>query len=153
VPSISASSTACLPVSAEPEYPSGVIGYLSREVEMNEMERYRMAEGFLELGKPLEALDLLSPMAEQLRDTASGQLLMGRAYYHSAQLNRAREALERAVELAPTDAYARFVLGRTLQRQNRHAEAGAHFRVAAALDPNPEFCTHRDAHAREHAAA
>ena len=120
---------------------------------MNEIERYRMAEGFLEMGKPLAALDLLEPIAEQLHDMAGGQLLIGRAYYHSAQLNRARQALERAVELAPTDAYARFVLGRTMQRQNRHTEAGAHFRVAAALDPNPEFCEHRDAHARMHPAA
>ena len=117
---------------------------------MSEMERYRLAEGFLDIGKPLEALDLLEPMAAQLAG-ASGQLLLGRAYFHSAQLNRARAALERSVELAPTDAYARFVLGRTLQRQSRHDEAATHFRVAAALDPRPEFCDHRDAHAREHA--
>jgi Flp pilus assembly protein TadD len=41
--------------------------------------------------------------------------------------------------MAPTDAYARFALGRTLQRRSRHDDAEVHFRVAAALDPHPEF--------------
>jgi Flp pilus assembly protein TadD len=45
------------------------------------------------------------------------------------------------VEMAPTDAYARFALGRTLQRRSRHDEAKVHFRVAAALDPRPQFRT------------
>jgi Flp pilus assembly protein TadD len=41
--------------------------------------------------------------------------------------------------MAPTDAYARLVLGRTLQRRSRHEEARVHLRVAAALAPRPEF--------------
>lgn len=117
---------------------------------MHETDRYRLATALLEAGDPLGALDLLEPMADQLDDMAAGQLLLGRAYYHSAQLQRAEKALVRVVDLAPTDAYARFVLGRTLQRQSRHAEAAVQFRVAAALDDNPEFREHRDTHAREH---
>ena len=106
---------------------------------MEETERYRLAEAYLEAGGPLEALRLLEPMTDELRTHAGGQLLLGRAFYHSAQLARAQEALERVVEMAPTDAYARFVLGRTLQRRSRHDEARVHFRVAAALDPRSEF--------------
>jgi Flp pilus assembly protein TadD len=106
---------------------------------MQETERYRLAELFLETGDPLEALRLLEPLADELRAHAGGQLLLGRAYYHSAQLARAQEAFERVVEMAPTDAYARFALGRTLQRRSRHDEAKVHFRVAAALNPSPEF--------------
>jgi Flp pilus assembly protein TadD len=117
---------------------------------MHETDRYRLATALLESGDPLGALELLEPMAEQLAEMAGGQLLLGRAYYHSAQLGRAEEALGRAVELAPTDAYARFILGRTLQRQSRHHEAARHFRVAAALDGRAEFREHRDEHARAH---
>jgi Flp pilus assembly protein TadD len=106
---------------------------------MQETERYRLAEAYLDAGDPLEALRLLEPLTDELRMHAGGQLLLGRAYYHSAQLGRAQEALERAVEMAPTDAYARFALGRTLQRRSRHDEAKVHFRVAAALDSRPEF--------------
>jgi hypothetical protein len=43
------------------------------------------------------------------------------------------------VFVADADAYARFALGRTLQRRSRHDEAKVHFRVAAAMDPRPEF--------------
>jgi Flp pilus assembly protein TadD len=116
---------------------------------VNEIERYRLAESYLDAGNPLEALTLLEPLVDALREQPGGQLLLGRAYYHSAQLGRAEEALARAVDLAPTDAYARFALGRTLQRRSRHREALTHFRVAAALDDRPEFREHRDAVAEQ----
>jgi Flp pilus assembly protein TadD len=119
---------------------------------MQEIDRYRLAGLHLDIGDPLEALKLLEPLVDELHQHAAGQLLLGRAYYHSAQLGRAQEALERAVALAPTDAYARFALGRTLQRRSRHEEAGVHFRIAAALDDRPEFREHRDAHERAIAA-
>jgi Flp pilus assembly protein TadD len=96
---------------------------------------YRLASGQLDGGRPLEALALLEPLADELRDSAAGRLLLGRAYYRSAQLRRAEEELTRAVELAPSDAHARALLGRTLQRRSRHADALVHLRLAAALDP------------------
>jgi Flp pilus assembly protein TadD len=118
----------------------GASDRIEREEDaMQEIERYRLAEVYLDAGDPLEALRLLEPLTDELRAHAAGQLLLGRAYYHSAQLARAQEAFERVVEMAPTDAYARFALGRTLQRRSRHLEAEVHLRVAAALDPRPEF--------------
>lgn len=96
---------------------------------------YRMAEDWVDGGRPLEALGMLEPRAEELRASFSGTLLLGRAYYRSAQLRKAEEELRRAVELAPADSYARYLLGRTLQRQSRHADALPHLRLAAALDP------------------
>ncbi|MCE3552631.1 tetratricopeptide repeat protein [Pseudonocardia sp. RS11V-5] len=104
---------------------------------------YRLAEGSLEAGRPLEALELLAPLVDELRDTAAGALLLGRAYYRSAQLRRAEETLTKAVELAPSDPYARYLLGRTLQRQSRHADALPHLRLAAAQDP--AYAEDRDA--------
>lgn len=67
------------------------------------------------------------------------QLLAARAYFHSAQLNRAERAFTRVLELDPTDHYARFVLGRTLQRMARYPEALAQMRMAAAMHPIPEY--------------
>ena len=104
---------------------------------------YRMAEGWLDGGRPLEALSMLAPRAAELLETASGAVLLGRAYYHSAQLRRAEEALTRAVALSPADSFARCLLGRTLQRQSRHAEALPHLRLAAAQ--NPVYTEDRDA--------
>lgn len=60
---------------------------------------------------------------ELLHGTTELRLLLARAYYHSAQLGRAEAVLVDLIEEAPTDAYAHLLLGRTLQRAGRHAEA------------------------------
>lgn len=106
---------------------------------MDLVERYRLAETYLDDGAPLAALDTLRPVEGELADTAAGQLLFARAYYHSAQLHRAQRAFERVLEFDPVDDYARFALGRTLERQNRPTEAAAHYRLAVALSPRPEY--------------
>ncbi len=72
-------------------------------------------------------------------DKPSVQLLAGRAYFHSAQLRRAERAFTRVLELDPADHYARFVLGRTLQRQSRLVEALAQLKMAFAMHPAPEY--------------
>ncbi|MCF7552463.1 tetratricopeptide repeat protein [Pseudonocardia sp. WMMC193] len=103
---------------------------------------YRMAEGWLDGGRPLEALSMLEHRRTELLETAAGAMLLGRAYFKTAQLGKAEEVLRRAVELGPTDSYARYLLGRTLQRQSRHVEALPHLKLAAAQ--NPEYAGDRD---------
>jgi Flp pilus assembly protein TadD len=102
-------------------------------------DRYRFAQVLLDAGEPLEALALLRPVAEEIDGNAAGQLLLGRGYFHSAQLERARQAFARVVELDPTDTYARFLLGRTLERQSRLAEAQVQYRIAVAMSDRPEY--------------
>jgi methionine synthase I (cobalamin-dependent) len=58
---------------------------------------------------------------------------LARAYFGSAQLTRAEDALIRLVHLAPANGWARRALARTLERQSRAGEAVAHHRVADAL--------------------
>jgi tetratricopeptide (TPR) repeat protein len=106
---------------------------------MDLVQRYRLAQDYLDDGAPLAAVETLRPVEAELTETASGQLLLARAYYHSAQLTRAERAFARVVELNPADDYARFALGRTLERQSRPGEAMAHYRVAVALSPRPEY--------------
>ena len=72
-------------------------------------------------------------------EAASVHLLAARAYLASAQFRRAEEGFLRVLELDPADHYARFALGRTLQRQSRLAEARTQLRMAAAMDPRPEY--------------
>jgi hypothetical protein len=103
------------------------------------IDRFRLAEAYLDGGDPLQALDTLAPLHQDLDGNVAGQLLLGRAYYHSAQLDRARTTLEGLVDAAPSDHYARFLLGRTLERQGRPAAALAHYRLAAAMSGHPEY--------------
>ena len=100
---------------------------------------FRRAEDLVERRRPLEALKLLAPLLSQAQATASVHLLAARAYLASAQFRRAEEGFLRVLELDPADHYARFGLGRTLQRQSRLVEARAQLRMAAAMDPRPEY--------------
>lgn len=106
---------------------------------MDEAVRYRLAQAYVDDGRPLEALELLRPVEQELTDTAAGLLLLGRAYYHSAQLKHAQRTLARLVELDPADAYARFLLGRTLERLSRLPEALTQYRLAVAMADDPEY--------------
>jgi Flp pilus assembly protein TadD len=68
-----------------------------------------------------------------LHGTDDLRLLLARAYYHSAQLGRAEATLTRITTESPTDAYAHLLLGRTLQRAGRHAEAARPLALAEIL--------------------
>lgn len=103
------------------------------------LDRVRIAEFILEGGDPLEALRVLSPIEDELAGHAAEQMLLGRAYFHSAQLERAQHAFEQVVGLDPADSYARFLLGRTLERRSRFAEALPHYKLAAAMSPRPDY--------------
>ena len=102
-------------------------------------EAFRRAEALLAERRPLEALRELRVVLEAAPDQVGVQLLAGRAYLGSAQLKRAEEAFRRVLELDPSDHYARFALGRTLQRQSRLTEALTQLRMAAAMNPSPEY--------------
>ncbi|WP_459754160.1 tetratricopeptide repeat protein [Streptomyces sennicomposti] len=79
------------------------------------------------------AARVLDGLVEEVPEQTGPRLLLARAYYHSAQLHRAEAELRIIVERDPVEAYARLMLGRTLQRQGRHEEAATHLRIASAL--------------------
>jgi Flp pilus assembly protein TadD len=102
-------------------------------------EAFRHAESLVAQRRPLDALAALAPVLDSEPDKPSVHLLAGRAYLGSAQLRRAEQAFLRVIELDPTDHYARFALGRTLQRLGRFAEAQTQLRMAVAMNPVPEY--------------
>ncbi|MFE9172688.1 tetratricopeptide repeat protein [Streptomyces kebangsaanensis] len=79
------------------------------------------------------AARVLAGLVEEVPEQTGPRLLLARAYYHSAQLRRAEAELRVIVERDPVEHYARLMLGRTLERQGRHAEAGTQLRIASAL--------------------
>lgn len=102
-------------------------------------DAFRRAEKLLAEGCPLDALRALASVVGEAGDEPSVQTLAGRAYLDSAQFKRAQAAFERVLELDPADHYARFALGRTLQRQGRLTEAKTQLRMATAMNPLPEY--------------
>jgi Flp pilus assembly protein TadD len=103
------------------------------------VESFRRAEMLIADARPLDALQALGPVLDTQPDDSSVQLLAGRAYLNSAQLGRAEEAFGRVIAHDPADHYARFALGKALQRQGRFREAHAQLKMAAAMDPRPEY--------------
>ena len=68
-------------------------------------------------------------------DKASIREALGRAYFRSAQYEQAAAEFAVIVERAPTNDYALFCLGRSLQALGRHREARKPLALAACLRP------------------
>lgn len=107
--------------------------------ELHPADLLRQADSLVAARQPAQALETLAPLLSDEPDSRSVLELAGRAYFARAQLDRAERSFARLVELDPTDAYARFALGRVCERRSRTAEAVGHYRVAAALDPRVEY--------------
>ncbi|QKE83046.1 tetratricopeptide repeat protein [Arthrobacter sp. NEB 688] len=102
-------------------------------------ERYQRARGLFEHGEFQAAAEELSQLVDTsafeppLHGTTELRLLLARSYFHSAQLRRA-ETVTRAILVDdPDEAYANLLLGRTLERQGRAAEAKPHLVMAELL--------------------
>ncbi|MFF3846887.1 tetratricopeptide repeat protein [Streptomyces sp. NPDC002328] len=96
-------------------------------------ERWDRAQLFFAAKEYDSAARVLAGLVEEVPEQTGPRLLLARAYYHSAQLLRAEAELRVIVERDPVEHYARLMLGRTLERQGRHEEAGPHLRLASAL--------------------
>ncbi|WP_202538402.1 tetratricopeptide repeat protein [Streptomyces sp. HmicA12] len=79
------------------------------------------------------AARILDGLVAEVPEQVGPRLLLARSYYHSAQLRRAETELRTIVERDPVEHYARLMLGRTLERQGRDAEAAPHLRMAAVF--------------------
>jgi predicted DsbA family dithiol-disulfide isomerase len=109
-------------------------GDRSREMP-EEVRRLRWAESLLDQHDPLGTLILLKPLLDGHADDLNVRRVAARAHFHSAQLARARGMLEQLTADAPDDAYARLLLGRTLQRLGKEDQAAPHLKMAAAMTP------------------
>jgi Flp pilus assembly protein TadD len=88
------------------------------------------------------------PLAKAARiepDKSSIREALGRAYFRSRRFEEAAEEFEAVVERAPTNDYALFCLGRSLQQLGRHAEARHPLALAANLRPErKDYREYRD---------
>lgn len=64
---------------------------------------------------------------------------LGIAYYNSGRHEQACREFEEALEIDPTNHYARFGLGRCLQRVGRLQQAIGQLKLAAAMAPEMEL--------------
>ncbi|WUW19216.1 tetratricopeptide repeat protein [Streptomyces sp. NBC_01465] len=96
-------------------------------------ERWERAHLFFDAKEYGKAALILRGLVDEVPEQVAPRLLLARSYYHSAQLGRAESELREVLVRDPVEQYALLMLGRTLERQGRHGEAGPHLRMAAAL--------------------
>ncbi|GAA3172150.1 MULTISPECIES: tetratricopeptide repeat protein [Streptomyces] len=100
---------------------------------------YRTAEQLLDIRDPRGAIRLLDSIIAVHPENTAARLLRARSYFLAAQLRPAELEFQVVLEREPDNAFAHFALGRTFERAGRPEEAQRHFRLAAALEPRPDF--------------
>jgi Flp pilus assembly protein TadD len=80
----------------------------------------------------LSRAKLLEPEKASIREA------LGIAYYRITRWSEAEAEFRKVLELSPTDDYAHFALGRTLQKQGRDGEARSHLKLAKVLRRSPD---------------
>jgi Flp pilus assembly protein TadD len=96
---------------------------------------FQRGTALLEAGDFNSATVPLSRARDLDPDKTSIREALGRAYFRSAQFERAREEFEAVVGRAPTNDFALFCLGRSLMQLGRHQEARKPLALAAQLRP------------------
>lgn len=94
---------------------------------------YQHARSRLARGNASGAVEVLELAVQQEPRKASLRETLGRAYFASARVDRARAEFEQALDIDPSDAYAHFGVGRCFERQGRLPDAAKHFKLACAL--------------------
>ncbi|GAA4637338.1 tetratricopeptide repeat protein [Actinoallomurus vinaceus] len=100
-------------------------------------EDYQRGCLFFDAKDYAEAGRILAPIVERDPANRAAVELLGRAYFHSAQLGRAEETFRRLVDLDPTNGWAYEALARTLERRSRPAEAQRYRKLATAMGIAP----------------
>ncbi|HUR84376.1 MAG TPA: tetratricopeptide repeat protein [Solirubrobacteraceae bacterium] len=85
-------------------------------------------------------------------DKTSVREALGRAFFGSQRYAEAAAEFEAVVDRAPTNDYALFCLGRSLQQLGRHREARKPLALACCLRPERSDYRHYRDRSRGHAA-
>lgn len=113
---------------------------------------FRRGTALLEQGDFHAAVVPLTRARDLEPDKDSIREALGRALFRAQRYEEAREEFEAVVDHAPTNDYALFCLGRSLQLLGRHDEARHPLALAAQLRPErPDYRAYRD-RARRRAA-
>jgi Tfp pilus assembly protein PilF len=113
-------------------------GHAGRTPETHVID-FRAAEQLLAARDPRGAVKLLDNVIAAYPENTAARLLRARAFFAAAQLRPAELEFTIVLEREPDNAFAHFALARTYERSGQPAQAKRHFRLAAALDPQPEY--------------
>ncbi len=120
--------------------------------EPSAYDSYRNGVALLEAGDNHAAIVALERARDSDPQASSVHEALGRALFGAHRYRQAAAEFEQVVEQAPTNDFALFCLGRSLQLLGAHGEARRPLALAACLRPErDDYRAYRDA-ARRHAA-
>ncbi len=99
-------------------------------------ELYRRGTELLEGGHHHQAVIPLVRARDLAPDKTSVREALGRALFHTQHYEQAVREFQAVIDRAPTNDYALFCLGRSLQMLGRHAEARKPLAQAAGMQPS-----------------
>ncbi len=106
---------------------------------------YRRGTELLEAGHHYQAMIPLARARDLAPDKSSIREALGRALFHTQRYEEAAAEFEAVIRQAPTNDYALFCLGRSLQKLGRHAEARQPLAQAAGMAPSRrDYSRYRD---------
>jgi Flp pilus assembly protein TadD len=108
-------------------------------------ELFRRGTELLEAGHHHQATIPLSRARDLAPDKTSIREALGRALFHAQRYEQAAQEFQAVIDRAPTNDYALFCLGRSLQMLGRHAEARKPLALAAHMQPaRRDYRVYRD---------
>ena len=97
---------------------------------------FQQGRAHLKKGRAAQATVALEKAKRREPDKASIREALGIAYFRLARWADAEREFRTIVEdLAPTDPYAHYALGRSLERQGKTTEANGHYKLANSMRP------------------
>ena len=97
----------------------------------------------LKNGMPAQATVPLEKAKRREPNKASIREALGIAYFRLRRYDEAEAEFRAMLDIAPTDDYAHYALGRCLEKQGREQEANGHYKLASSLRPGTEHYTSR----------
>src|SRR5207248_5818959 len=92
----------------------------------------------LRAGMAAQATVSLEKAKRREPDKASIREALGIAYFRLRRWGEAEAEFRAILSLEPTDHYAHYALGRSLEKQGRQQEANGEYKLASALRPQSE---------------
>jgi TolA-binding protein len=117
-------------------------------------ELYRSGCELLDHGDHMAAIVPLTRACELEPTKTSIREALGRALFHAQHYERAAEEFQAVAAAAPTNDYALFCWGRSMQLLGRHREACHPLAVACSMSPTrADYRLYRDRARRDAASA
>ena len=104
---------------------------------------FQQGKSHLKRGDAAQATVALEKAKNRAPVKASIREALGIAYFRIHRYEEAATEFRAMLELAPTDDYAHYALGRCLEKQGKAHEANGHYKLASSLRPGEEHYASR----------